>query len=1069
MRLVLLTIALAVGANAAEQPGVQKVLETTGVTGGLVVHIGCGDGKLTAALRANDSFLVQGLDADVGNVQAAREHLRSLGLDGRASVEQWRGPRLPYADNLVNLIVVSRPLSVAKEELLRVLRPGGVAVFLASGKGPMTTDKLTKPWPQAMDAWTHYLYDASNNAVSHDTAVGPPQHLQWVVEPKWARSHDHLSTTSAVVSSGGRIFSIVDEAPTASVALPPKWVLLARDVFNGVLLWRRPIEDWQYHLRGFRSGPAELARRLVAVGDCVYVTLGYGSPVCALDAATGRTVRTYAQTANATEFICHDGILLVVTADSLLAAADEDQLARSAAERWNFWPVYGAPASSKSLWAVRADTGETLWSKTGPDVADLMPTALAAAGKRVVFENLRHVICADAERGQEIWRAERPLAPVRPTWSGPTLVCRGDVVLSADRAATADGELAWSVNSAGGNSPRGELIAFSAQDGRRLWTAPAREGYNSPVDVLVAGGLVWSGDLVKALDPGITQGRDLATGEVRQTRPNDQQFYAIGMGHHRCYRNKATDRFLITGRAGAEFIDLDSGTPVANHWVRGACQFGVMPANGLLYAPPHACACFILSKLNSFTALAPARAGREEQGAGSTEQGEANAERLAVGPGYELADPPSRSSDLDWPTYRRDAVRSGSTPTPVPAYLAPAWQTKVGGKLTAPVIAGGRLFVAATENHEVLALDATSGVLLWRFVAGGRVDSPPTIHAARVLFGCADGWVYCLNSSDGRLVWRFRAAPWDERIVAYGQLESPWPVPGSVLVQDGVVFCAAGRSSYLDGGIVLYRLDARTGRELSQTRVDDRGGTGATGHLNDVLSCDGSLVFMRHESFDLEGVLLKKAVRHLHSAAGFLDDAWWHRTYWIYGGQMASGWGAWPNMGNRVPSGQIMVMDQHATYGFGRQQYANGVHAGLNARYHLVSFDKQLPALVSPPAKPARKAGQPARKAVAAAEPKAVMRWSVEVPLLARAMVLADRTLFLAGPPEGAGLEDLSAAHEGRTAALLWAVSADGGQKLADCPLAAPPVWDGLAAANGRLYLCTLDGHVLCLAERKTP
>ena len=348
-------------------------------------------------------------------------------------------------------------------------------------------------------------------------------------------------------------------------------------------------------------------------------------------------------------------------------------------------------------------------------------------------------------------------------------------------------------------------------------------------------------------------------------------------------------------------------------------------------------------------------------------------------------------------------------------------------------------------------------------MAGGRVDSPPTVYQGRVLFGCADGWVYCLSASDGRLAWRFRAAPSEERIMAYGQLESPWPVHGSVLVQGEVAFCAAGRSSYLDGGLVLYRLDARTGKELSQTRIDDRGGTGATGHLNDVLSCDGGLVFMRHESFDLDGNLLKKAVPHLHSAAGFLDGDWWHRTYWMFGSLMASGWGAWPNMGNRVPSGQIMVMDEQATYGFGREQYANGVHAGLNARYHLVSFDKRLPEPAAPPAKAARKEGKPARKA-AAAGPQAVRRWSVAVPLLARAMVLADRTLFLAGPPEGSGLDDLEAAHQGRSGALLWAVSAENGQKLADQPLPAPPVWDGLAAANGRLYLCTLDGRVLCLA-----
>jgi hypothetical protein len=29
----------------------------------------------------------------------------------------------------------------------------------------------------------------------------------------------------------------------------------------------------------------------------------------------------------------------------------------------------------------------------------------------------------------------------------------------------------------------------------------------------------------------------------------------------------------------------------------------------------------------------------------------------------------------------------------------------------------------------------------------------------------------------------------------------------------------------------------------------------------------------------------------------------------------------------------------------------------------------------------------------------------------------------------------------------------------------APPVWDGMAAANGRLYIATVDGKVICLEE----
>ena len=73
--------------------------------------------------------------------------------------------------------------------------------------------------------------------------------------------------------------------------------------------------------------------------------------------------------------------------------------------------------------------------------------------------------------------------------------------------------------------------------------------------------------------------------------------------------------------------------------------------------------------------------------------------------------------------------------------------------------------------------------------------APPSIYHGLALFGCADGWVITLRVADGQLVWRFRAAPDDGQLVSYGQLESVWPAPGSVLVQDGSVYFVAGRSS----------------------------------------------------------------------------------------------------------------------------------------------------------------------------------------------------------------------------------------------------------------------------------
>ena len=1056
--------------------GAADILTAAGVKGGLVVHLGCGDGKLTAALRASDSYLVHGLDADPANVAAARRHVRSLGLYGKVTVERWTSARLPYADNLVNLVVAQDLGTVPMNEVMRALAPNGVAYIKTGG----AWRKTVKPRPKAIDEWTHYLHDASNNAVAADTVVGPPRRVQWICGPQWARTHDHLSTTSAVVSAGGRMFYIIDEGSTAFAAMQPKWKLVARDAFNGVLLWKRPIGPWEGHLRDFRSGPAELARRLVAVGDRVYVTLGYGKPVTALDAATGKTVTTYKETKGALEFICHQGVLLVVAGDRPPDNTAGAAIPKNPKDIWHWWPIYRDTPPKKRIVAVRAETGKLLWQKNDADTVELLPTTLAAAGDRVFFQGPKEIIALGAGSGSVQWRTERPIARARPSWTAPTLVVYGGVVLSADRAVgkppAAEGKtrVQWTVTSVGGVAPPGQLVAFSAETGKKLWSGPARECYNAPVDVLVADGLVWTGSLVGRTDPGITAGRDVKTGQVKRTRPKDPGQFPYGPVHHRCYRNKATDRYLVLGRDGIEFIDIASGKGQGNSWVRGACQYGVMPCNGLVYVPPHSCACHIETKLSNFNVLAPAAPAR---GPGAKSDGP----RLEQGPAYsDISNRKSQISNDDWPTYRGNAARSGRAGTAVPANLAPKWQTKIGGpstglrasNLSTVTVAGGKLFVAAIDDHTVHALNAEDGKPAWSYTASGRVDSPPTIWQGTAIFGCSDGWVYSLRATDGKLAWRFRAAPASRRVVSYGQLESAWPVHGSVLVVDGAVYAVAGRSAYLDGGMVLYRLDAKTGKMLSTTRI-------TTGALPDVLSSDGTSVFMRHKRFNTAGVEQQSKVAHLYSSAGFLDGQWWHRTYWQVGTTMQSTWGGWPNVGNRVPSGRLLVLDASSVYGFGRlnQYHRNGSHVGMGKMQYRLFACARKPKPAGPAPKPAAKR----RRRPAAT--KIAVRWSQRAALMARGMVLSGKTLFVAGPPDVLGnktpegnhpytlvsakaLAEQEAAFAGRKGAVLWAVSADDGKKLSELKLAAPPVWDGMAAANGRLYIATQDGRILCFAGK---
>jgi outer membrane protein assembly factor BamB len=1071
-----------------------QILKATGTSGGVIVQLGCGDGRLLPWLAPSDSSLVHGLDADPRNVQAARQHLKSLGLYGRVSVDQWTGPQLPYIDNLVNLIVAEDPTGVSRDEMLRVLAPGGTAYLKTAGQWT----KLEKPRPAEIDEWTHYLHDASNNAVAQDAVVGPPRHLQWVSEPAWSRHHDHMASMSALVSSQGRIFYIMDEGPREAILLPSQWSLIARDAFNGALLWKQSIAEWNTQLWPLKSGPNQLPRRLVSVGQRVYVTLGIDAPLSVLDAVTGKTLRTYAGTEHTDEVIASNGTLFLLVAH----AANQWKTYRpkftyvwdntTRANRDWAWDQ-----ADRSIMAIDAATGRVLWNRQHR----VAPLTLAADTSRVFFYDGEKAVCLNRASGAEVWVSQPVLRKSAfPTGYGPTLVVHDDVVLLSVENRS--------------------MTAFSAADGKTLWTAAHHPGgHASPDDLLVIGGLVWSGEVANSQNSGVLTGRDLHSGEVKREFPPDVN---PPWFHHRCYRSRATEKYFIASRTGIELIDVAAKHWDFNHWVRGGCLYGFMPANGLIYAPPHSCGCFLESKLFGFNALAapsPSRdVPREVPQAGRLQRGPAADEPLAV------AAPPGAD---EWPTYRHDAPRSGSVKTTVPTELKRLWQTELGGKLSSVVAAGGKVFLAAVDAHTVHALDADSGKPVWNFTAGGRIDSPPTIHRGRVLFGSADGCVYCLRAEDGQILWRFRAAPVDRRLVACDQLESAWPVSGSVLVEGDAVWFVAGRSAFLDGGMRLVRLDPQTGRALSETLIDDRDpetgnnlqskmkGQDMPVALPDILSCDGRSIYMRAQAFDLKGARrhiapikltleprrpaaaekpdeLAEVGDHLFSRTGFLDDSWFFRSYWMYGKGVDSNYGGWLRPGHFAPCGRLLVFDDGSIYGFDRkpeylcnasvqEYYVYGADREVSgeARQRVQAATRRIDA-----ASPSRGASSSdwaiRKKFPLSAQNAANFKWAAgNPPIQARAMVLAGSTLFVAGPPDvldeeealrkpddpavRARLAAQAAALRGKQGGQLLAIAAADGKVLAAYELGAMPTFDGMAAAKGRLYLTTTNGKVHCL------
>ena len=1036
-------LALAAGLCAASaQEEATSILQASGVKAGLIVHLGCGDGELTAAMCAGGDYLVQGLTVDRETVRRARASIREKGVYGSVSVCRFDGRHLPYADNLINLLAVSDPFDVTRAEMLRVLAPGGVLVDLTEDPFRITR----KERPDDIDDWTHFLHGPDNNARSDDERVGPPTSIQWVAGPKWMRSHEQLAGVSALAVAGGRLFTIVDEAPLDSIRFPAQWKLVARDAFNGRLLWKRDVGPWVDHLRHFRSGPAHLPRRLTAVEDRVYVTLGLAAPVSVLDAGTGETVRVLSGTEYAEEISVVGGRLYLAVGTSEVHRRGGGLFERGEPE----------PSDFRRIMALDRQTGKLLWRKDfGQDNA-LLPLTMTVRNGRVFYQDLDGVGALDADTGEELWKTPRPTMARRMSFSAPTVVATDEVLLCADRRpkedsddpqfAPADDRVEWGVHgwSADGFSRnwQSELTAYDASTGEELWSQPARELYNAAVDIMAVKDFVYTNRGAFDLKTGQTVGL-----------PRGKRIGLKAGTHHRCYRNKAACDEVFIGGAGIDTQNLTTGDMVRNSWIRGSCQLGIVPANGMLYAPPHSCGCAQKVKLNGFIAAVPERSEPAPVEA-CYERGEARVEAANAAPVG------------SWPMHRSDGARSSFVQTSVPDELRKAWSVKLPRNATQPVVVGDTVFVAVPDEHTVYALNAADGSVKWTHTTGARVDSSPTFYRGAVIFGAMDGRVTCLRASDGELIWRFCAAPAERLVSVHGQLESLWPVHGSVLVQNGALYVTAGRNSFLDGGIVLYKLDPATGKVLAkhvERNVDPATGRqlgrsalcDMDGVSHDLFSGDGRNVFLKHLCFNEDLEKLDEQVPHLVPIHGFLEDEWFVRSYWFLGTDVAGGWRGWHSSWRETVCGRLLCFDDENVYGYGREHISGSRRSQHEDSYHLFGSPKiMVKTTGSFNWDERRKQGLPK-----APRPT----WSDTDSLIVRAMALTPGKLIVAGAVDRRERLSGVLAYEDPEAALasikgeygvyLRLVSPRSGESVSQVELHAMPVHDGLSAADGSIFV----------------
>jgi outer membrane protein assembly factor BamB len=1030
------------------------LLVGSGISGGIAVHLGCGDGKLTAALHTSDRLLVCGLDTEASVVAKAQSHIDSLGLYGKVTAERYDGKNLPYGDNVINLIVIESASAVTAKEIVRVLTPRGVALIksdsaLLKASGLKETGKVgqwskyLKPWPKEIDQWTHFLYDASGNAVSKDTKVGHPRRLQWWAGPKHARHHDALASLSAMTTSNGRIFYIYDEGSISVVHRPPDWKLIARDAFNGKLLWKRSIPTWMTHLYNFRAGPQQLPRRLVSVGDSVYVTLGFDAPVIKIDGATGKTLATYEGSDKAEELICHNGTLLVVTGDPNMLIDKSDKC-------FGYWQlaVQEEATISKSIVAYNAKSGKKLWSATGDNLKNITPLSLCARGDNVFYLDSAQLHCIDADSGKEKWASEFKTEGQFIRSYAPTVVVRDKVIMV----------LTWD-----------RMYGYAVKDGKNIWKNKGSIGFGSPGDLFVIGDKAWTAPMRKSIWRGsrtnkqgmvttginipssdfINQGKTGAGVDINTGVITDELPFVRNQHHHRCYRNKATEKYILIGHSGIQLVDPITKKGSTNQWLRGICQYGIMPANGCIYVPPDPCQCYNAMRINGFFAIKEGSAADEYEIVPVLEKGAAYAN---VSGRKGSAGPDAKDG---WPTYRGGISRSGAAKCDLGEKLTEKWTVKLGDNLTAPVISGDKVLIAQKDAYTVHCLNRADGKPLWKFLAAGPIDSPPTIYKGLCVVGCRDGSVYCINAADGKLAWRFKVSAIERRVGSDNRLESPLPISGSVLVMDDTAYFAAGRSSFLDGGIRVYGLNVWTGKQ-KYSRLVASGYWGkeqkSKGALVDLLISNGQTIAMRDIRMNktLEGS--GKGGGTLVSATGLLDSTWFHRKGWKY----------------QKVAGQLVAYNDGVTVGVGnpyarlkyeRKKQAAKYKQDGHLHQKFTRYEKNFFVFGS------KISAVGAKKSSPGPSP---LSWSIEEMIQPRAMVLSGRQLFLAGWLDSMEIELKTGRpknpknpdpHE----SVLQVYSTDDGKRTSQYKLEADPVFDGAAAAYGQLFIALKNGKLVCM------
>jgi outer membrane protein assembly factor BamB len=616
------------------------------------------------------------------------------------------------------------------------------------------------------------------------------------------------------------------------------------------------------------------------------------------------------------------------------------------------------------------------------------------------------------------------------------------------------------------------LHAYSAENGKHLWTSRTMVKRGNSVAVFYIKKNIW---VYEILPIDSVTGRYLAKASAQDSaRLSSMGYIALDP---ETGKRKAIDRGVWKdfGRCGPDFAadsiilgvdlavyDMTAQKTWGCNMIRADCGISYLVANGGRYAVGNCCAClqYIHGTYCAISYPLPAL----DSLANKVEA------TLVKGPAFGRFDKANPAAMTDWPMYRSTINRSGATKAKVPETVAVRWRVKPAKVISQPVAAAGMVFVAAPDQDQVIALDAKNGSIKWTYTAGGRVNTPPTVIGGQVFFGSADGWLHACDAHTGAIAWKMRLAPADRRFFVRGRLEGLYPLHGTVIIDKGTIYTAAGRHGDADGGIFLYAIDPSDARILWRQRISASPPQRTDVHdlsilrrkdamemsfHNDILISDGKTLYIDALGFHLE---TKTCDAQPEGAAiyGNVPTLLWDNTQFTTGFSVRFHWymcGAkWGNRKRhmqdyRLMNANVISFDSVLVYGIRHSEYLNAytksdsnrtaevfaVRASGNRDTTIDGKVMALPAQV----------------------------WSAKFHtgnIRLKALSVASDKLLIATQPGGALL-----GHGNTVSGELWLMSANDGTLLKKLTLGSEPLFDGIAAGNDGIFVSMKNGDLYCL------